>query len=148
MKVYLVDDNAMLARLIPTQMTKYGHEVLGVSADGEEALRRIPGLAVDLVLMDLDLEGVMDGVATALALQKERLVPIVFITSHAGPEIQARVKEVRFSLCLSKPFTEREIALTMSLCLERARHEQDRAWWQAELEQFKRGAAKAFPSNL
>jgi DNA-binding response OmpR family regulator len=130
-KLFLVEDNPVLARAIPSQMTKYGYEVLGVSSDGEDALAKFSGLAIDLVLMDIDLGGPMDGVATAHAMQKIREVPVVFITSHTGPEIQARVRDVKSALCLSKPFTEREISLTIELCLLRMRFEREQARWLA-----------------
>lgn len=125
-KLILVEDNPVLSRMIPLQMTKYGYEVVSVFNCGEEALKKSAELQFNLILMDIDLGGAMDGVAAAQALQRTKDVPVVFITSHDREEMRERTQSIRLSTCLAKPFTEREIALTIELSLERARHERER----------------------
>jgi len=125
-KLILVEDNPVLSRMIPLQMTKYGYEVVSVFSRGEDALKKSAELQFDLILMDIDLGGAMDGVTAAQALQRTKDVPVVFITSHDDKEMRGRTQSIRFSTCLAKPFTEREVALTIELSLQRARYERER----------------------
>lgn len=127
-KLLLVEDDPILARSIPPQMTKYGYRIAGIASTGEEGVALAARLQPDLVLMDVDLLGAMDGVAAASAIQQTRNIPILFITSHADSERTKRAKAAGPFCCLLKPLTERElaIAIELSLCRHQFGEEQRR----------------------
>ena len=68
-KILIVEDQPILSRALQRVLSKLGYVVTGVVASGEEALSTVGGTVPDLVLMDIQLAGELDGVATAERLQ-------------------------------------------------------------------------------
>jgi PAS domain S-box-containing protein len=84
--ILLVEDEARLATEQEQTLRKYGHEVV-VVATGEKAVERartIPN--IDLILMDINLGGGMDGAETAEIILGEKDIPLLFLLSSARPE--------------------------------------------------------------
>jgi CheY-like chemotaxis protein len=69
-----------------------GYEVSATIANGESALRYIVNDPPDLVLMDITIEGPIDGIEVAARIPSVPLVPVIFMTAHADDETLARVK--------------------------------------------------------
>ncbi len=136
-KLLLVENNLLLARLLPLQLTKHGYEIVAVAKSGEEAIIKAAQHPLDLVLMDIDLDGMVDGIAAAAGIQAAQDVPVIFTTSHADAEIQRRVQAAGPVTCLLKPFTEKEISIAIEFNLYRHRAERERARLEAELRRLK-----------
>ena len=64
-RILIVEDDEIICNLITTMLEKKGYAVVGKISSGEEAIVKAAELEPDLVLMDIHLEGVMDGVAAA-----------------------------------------------------------------------------------
>ena len=64
-RVLIVEDEAVVAMDIRSQLQDLGYEVAETVSSGEEACERLPKLAPDLVLMDIELKGQMDGIEAA-----------------------------------------------------------------------------------
>jgi len=124
-KILLVEDDAILARSIPPQMTKYGYRITGIASSGEEGVALATELQPDLILMDVDLRGVMDGMAAASAIRQTQNIPILFLTSHADSERTKKAKAAGPFYCLLKPLTERELAIAIELNLCRHQFEEE-----------------------
>lgn len=91
-KILLVEDDMLLAALTEMRVSEFGYDV-AVVATGEEAVERATGAELfDLVLMDIDLGCGIDGTVAAQRILARRMLPIVFLTSHAE---EAMVKKVR-----------------------------------------------------
>lgn len=92
--ILLVEDEAIIALSQIKNLEKYGYQV--ISADtGEEAIRLIKAeSAIDLVLMDIDLGPGIDGSVAAREILNSRDLPIVFLSSHAEPEIVEKTEEI------------------------------------------------------
>lgn len=116
-KLLLVEDDPIIARSIPAQMTKYGYRVVGTARSGEEAVALAEKLAPDLVIMDVDLLGAMDGLAAAAEIQKNKYLPVLYTTSHAESERTEKARAAGPFTCLLKPLTERELAMGIELSL-------------------------------
>jgi DNA-binding NarL/FixJ family response regulator len=81
--VYLIEDNRFVAEAIDGLLHTFADvQLVGVAASGEEALEALPGIAADLVLVDLALPGIsgIDTVAAIVALRPE--LPCVILSAH------------------------------------------------------------------
>ncbi len=93
-RVLVVEDEPIIALATKTSLERFGYAVSTVCS-GEAAIETARSAPVlDLVLMDIDLGDGMDGTEAAAAILSERLVPVVFLSSHTEPEVVARTEKI------------------------------------------------------
>lgn len=105
LKIYIVEDDPIIAATIETALEKQGFKVIGDSEDVETALKEINELKPDLILLDIQLEGKKDGIDLATELDKEN-IPYLYLTSQTDPSTIKRVKQTKPLGYIVKPFTE------------------------------------------
>jgi PAS domain S-box-containing protein len=120
-RILIVEDDRIVARDIAQQMTRAGYVVVGSAASGEDALTLLmqaqPELKPDLVLMDVRLEGELDGIDTARRMREWRDLPIVFLTAYADEEtIQRATTAEPFGYVL-KPFDDMQLRTVVEMSL-------------------------------
>ncbi len=96
-----------------------GHSVVGVVASGEEAIDAARRLHPDLVLMDVKLEGTLDGIETAARIRKDTDAAIVYLTAFADDETLQRAKITQPYGYILKPFHERELHVVIEVSMYR-----------------------------
>jgi two-component system sensor histidine kinase/response regulator len=116
-KILVVEDEAIVARDIQQQLASLGYDPVGHATRGEDAIAQTLALKPDLVLMDIQLAGSMDGISAAQALREQTLVPVVFLTAFASDDTLARAKEVQPYGYILKPFSERELRTVLEMAL-------------------------------
>jgi signal transduction histidine kinase len=103
---------------------KLGYEIPAMVASGEQALKEFQASPPDLVLMDIHLDGPLDGIATASRLPRDPVVPVIYLTAYSEDATLARASVTRPYGYLLKPFSERELHATIQMALARCRAEQ------------------------
>ncbi|MDS1029303.1 PAS domain S-box protein [Bacillota bacterium LX-D] len=94
-KILLAEDSRLTAKIVEDFLHKCGYEI-ETAITGEEAVQKISGgFPPDLVLMDIELAGVMDGIDAARRILKSRDIPVVFLTANTSGEIIDKIKEVK-----------------------------------------------------
>ncbi|HLZ29066.1 MAG TPA: response regulator transcription factor [Chloroflexota bacterium] len=86
-KIAIVEDEPLFRGLLENHLRRHpGFEVVGAYADGASALQRLPEVAPDVVTLDIEMPGRMDGIDVGLAL-RQRLprLGIVILSNHADP---------------------------------------------------------------
>ncbi len=116
-KILIVEDEMIVARDLSLQLTEFNYEVVGISATGEEALELNKRLVPELILMDIQLAGKLDGIQTAELIHQTSDVPVIFLTAFAGEDIVKRAKLVDPFGYILKPFSERELDMVLQLAL-------------------------------
>ncbi len=87
-KILVVEDDKMLCTIFQMFIQELGYEAIGVVRSGEEAIRLLDERsAVDCVLMDIQLDGDLDGISTARLIGQKRNTPIIFISGTTAPEV-------------------------------------------------------------
>lgn len=114
LKIYIVEDEPLIVATITSALKKHGFQVIGDSDEYDEALPAIDKTQPDLVLLDIQLEGVKDGIDLAEALDK-RAIPYLYLTSQTDPETIKRVKETQPLGYIVKPFTENGLRSNIEL---------------------------------
>lgn len=104
-RILVVEDEQIVAADLAAKLDSLGYEVAGIASSGEEAISLSETLRPELVLMDVRLQGRMDGTEAARRIQRATGAPIVFITAYA--EIFLRDPSLMNppGLCISKPFS-------------------------------------------
>jgi len=118
-KILIVEDEAVVSLDISRRLEKMGYEVMGRLASGEEAIAAIQEERPDLVLMDINLQGEIDGIETATKLYKEHNLPVIYLTAYAGESTLERAKESKPYGYILKPFKERELHAAIEIAISR-----------------------------
>ena len=122
--ILIVEDEAIVAADLAGKLGQLGYEVAGIAAEGEEAVALACRLRPHLVLMDIWLEGPMDGIEAAEAIRRQHDVPVIYLTAHSDPATLARAKLTGPFGYILKPFEERELATQIEMALYK--HQADR----------------------
>jgi PAS domain S-box-containing protein len=115
----IVEDDGILAANLESIIRELGYSVLGPVASGEEAIDLLDKHAADLVLMDIELAGALNGIETAERIGLSRDVPIVFLTGFSHDPLLDQARIVAPYGYLVKPVPERELAATVTMSLHR-----------------------------
>lgn len=142
-RILIVDDEGLIAADIQMALERLGYPSPIVASSGEEALEFARSSPFDLALMDIHLEGGMDGIATAHALKAETLAPVIYLTAHADEETLNRAKATEPLGYLIKPFTERDLRSVIEISLHKHELEErvraSEAWLSATLRSVGEG---------
>jgi PAS domain S-box-containing protein len=128
--ILIVEDDGILACCLQEMVIRMGYAAAGPLACGEEAVAYIADNRVDLVLMDIELAGSMNGIQRAEAISQARDIPIVFLTGYSHDPLLEQAKIASPYGYLIKPVPERELAATLAMALHR--HELDRELRQSQ----------------
>ncbi|HWQ66830.1 MAG TPA: response regulator [Methanospirillum sp.] len=108
-RILIVEDEAVTSVMLEKTLKELGYEVVGSAFDGEEAIALAAEKRPDLVLMDIRIQGDMDGIETAKRIYQQYDIPIIYLTAHSDDDtIQRAVASGPFGY-LIKPFKEREL---------------------------------------
>lgn len=118
-KILIVEDEALIALGIEKLLRSLGHEVCGIVSAGEEALGQAAALRPDLVLMDINLAGAMDGIETAALIRERLAIPSVYLTAHADEATLARAKKTDPYGFVLKPFHKTDLRIGLDMALHR-----------------------------
>lgn len=118
-RIVVVEDERIVALHLGQQLIKLGYQVVGTVASGKQALDKISELRPDVVLMDIHIEGELDGIETAARIPEELQIPVVYLTAYSEEATLARARATKPYGYLVKPFAERELHATIQMTLER-----------------------------
>ena len=82
-RIMVVEDEWVVALHLREQLIKLGYEIVDTVASGRQALEKMPELRPDVVLMDIHLEGELDGIETAARTPDELQIPVVYLTAYS-----------------------------------------------------------------
>lgn len=130
-RILVVEDERIVALHLKQQLIRLGYLVDAVVASGDRALRQVADRRPDVVLMDIHIEGCMDGIETAKLIPSELRIPVIYLTAYSDEDTLARARDTTPYGYLLKPFTERELHATIKMVL--ARHGAESAVRESEL---------------
>lgn len=123
-RIVVVEDDRVVARDIAQQLTRIGHTVVGTTARGEDALALTLATKPSLVLMDIRLEGEMDGIDAAEQIRARSRVPVIFLTAYADDSTVLRASQAEPFGYLIKPFEDSQLRTAIEMALYKHAAEQ------------------------
>lgn len=124
-RVLIVEDEAIVAMDIADRLAAMGYELAGRAASGSLALELAGSVKPDLVLMDIRLQGSMDGVAAAEEIRRHLRVPVIFLTAYSEEATLSRAKRAEPFGYLLKPFDDRELRSAIEIAIYKHRSEEE-----------------------
>ena len=114
-KILVVEDELISAKGIRSALKSLGYDVLDIVASGKEAIQKASGSQPDLILMDIKLDGEMDGIEAARQIKDRFNIPVVYLTAHADDATLERAKITDPFGYILKPFEERELHVAIEI---------------------------------
>jgi diguanylate cyclase (GGDEF)-like protein/PAS domain S-box-containing protein len=128
--ILIVEDEPNLAMDIQNSLINFGYIIAGQTDRGEDAVKKTGELHPDLILMDIDLKGEMDGIEAAAQIRARIDLPVIFLTTLANQSTLERACQAEPYGYILKPFEEHELAIAIEIAvykhsMEKKMHESE-----------------------
>ncbi len=145
--ILVVEDDSVNAAKIEHQLIKLGYSVAGVVASGEEAIDLAEKSNPDLVLMDIGLDGKMDGIETANLIRRKFAIPVIYLTTNTDEQTLERARSTEAHGYLLKPILGPVLHSSLQIALHKAEMEsrvrEERKWLVTTLRCIRDGVIAA-----
>lgn len=118
-KILIVEDDDIIARVEDWRLKNLGYTVCGRATNGAEAIELVSSKKPDVVLMDINIKGEIDGIETARMIKKEFNIPVIYVTSHSDGATLVRAKETKPDGFILKPFEDNDLRIAIQLALKK-----------------------------
>jgi CheY-like chemotaxis protein len=116
-KVLIVEDDRVIVKIAEWRLNKLGYEVAGKAETEADAMELVIKNRPDVILMDINLKGEIDGIETAKRIKKDFNIPVIFVTSHTDGDTLIRAKAIRPDGFIRKPFEDDDLRVAIELAL-------------------------------
>lgn len=116
-KILVVEDEIIIAMEIAERLKAMGYEVMRIVSNGQMAIENAIREEPDLILMDIMIQGEIDGIETATKIRSFSDIPVIYLTANADEPTLQRAKVSDAFGYLIKPFEERELNTTIEMAL-------------------------------
>jgi len=114
-KILVVEEDMVIGANISLQLTTLGYETSGIVPGGEDALLHVKQNQPDIILMDIQLKGILDGVETAKEIQKDFNIPIIYLTTNTNDALIHKAKATKPVTFIVKPFKKIDLKHAIEL---------------------------------
>lgn len=118
-KILVVEDERIVAKDISKRLGALGYTVVATVPSGEEAIQKVRETHPDLVLMDIQLKGQVDGIEAAEQIRADFGTPVIYLTAYADENTLQRAKVTEPFGYIVKPFDERDLHAAIEIALRR-----------------------------
>ena len=114
-KILIAEKERIIAIDIKNSLHRMGCEVMEILSSGEEVIRKVKEEKPDLILMEITLDGVLDGIETAEIISSKYDIPVIYLTAYSDRETLQRAKITEPYGYLIRPFDSREIEIAIEM---------------------------------
>ena len=122
-RILIVEDDMIIAANISLQLSKLGYEVTGIESRGEDAVNHAIENRPDIILMDIQLKGNINGIEAAKQIQEKLDIPLIYLTANSDESSFQKAKETRPYAFITKPFNKLNLERTIELVIEKVSSE-------------------------
>jgi diguanylate cyclase (GGDEF)-like protein len=120
-RLLIVEDELLIAQSLARKLGRLGYAITGIVTSGLDAIEAAATEKPDLVLMDIILQGDMDGIEAAEHIYAEYEIPVVFITAYADDDTLLEAQRVGAYGYLLKPYQEEAVNAALRIALTKHR---------------------------
>jgi len=120
-KVLIVEDEVIVAKDIGDTLLSLGYAVTGTATSAEGAIELSESTEPDIVLMDIMLEGELDGTEAAEVIRSRFNIPVIFLTAYSNAKTLQRAKTTNPYGYILKPYQETDLYTTIEIALHKHR---------------------------
>lgn len=148
LRILIVEDDSVSALLLQRALEKNAHQIIGIADTGEKALEMLDEYGADIVMMDINLAGELDGIKTTEIINEKFDIPVVYLSASSDAETLNKVVGTNPSAYVIKPFNIRELNMVIELAIFKDRKEKELQKLNNELEEkVKQRTAELFEAN-
>ncbi len=118
-RIIIVEDEVITQRFLQDIFSQYSADVVGCFDNAKDVLEQISILGCDMILMDINIKGPMDGIQLARKILEKHSLPIIFITAHNDDETVEETLELSPYGFICKPFTGKDVIVTTQIAYKR-----------------------------
>jgi len=122
-KILIVEDELIVAKSIARNLEKFNYQVVGMAISGEEAIDFVAINPPDLILMDIFLQGKIDGIHAADTIWSLYKIPVIYLTANADISTVNKAKHTGSFGYILKPFKVQELQATIEIALSKYREQ-------------------------
>ncbi len=137
-RILVVEDEIIVAIDLQHELNALGYRVTDIASSGQEAVKKAGQIRPDLVLMDIRLDGDMDGIEAAEQIRTNFDIPIVYLTAYADTDTLRRAKVTDPFGYIIKPYQERDLHVTIEMALYKHQTDRKLKTYATELEKRNR----------
>jgi len=115
--ILIVEDDSIIALDIREKLKHWGYDIASVFKTAEEAVASIDSLKPDLIIMDINLAGEMDGIEAATLIKNNYHVPVIYLTAYSDNTTLSRILESESYGYIHKPIDDSVMKFTIELAL-------------------------------
>jgi len=142
--VLIVEDEPVIAHNIERSLVRMGYRVSGICANANQVITAVHIERPDLVLLDIHLEGTEDGVVVAERLRDLHAIPVIYLSALMDDATLARAKITQPFGYIAKPFSQRELQITLEIALYKAEMERRLAEQEIHIQRIIDGISQGF----
>ncbi|MEW6138620.1 MAG: PAS domain S-box protein [Thermodesulfobacteriota bacterium] len=124
-RILVVEDESIVAADLRSTLEVRGYEVCAVVGTGEDAVSAARSYAPNLALVDVFLQGSVDGISAARIIQEELDVPVIYLTAYFDEDLLKRARTTKPFGYLTKPFRDIELYGTIETALFKHQTDQE-----------------------
>ncbi|MCP4746107.1 MAG: response regulator [Desulfobacteraceae bacterium] len=115
--ILVVEDDTNVATVLQARLENFGYCVCDIKKSGYQAIAAAAEHQPDLILMDIMLEGDMNGIQAAEQIKKQQDVPIIFLSCRSDQEIMDRAISTEPFGYIVKPYDNNNLRTTIQITL-------------------------------
>jgi len=114
MRILIVEDEIIIAEDLKLTLQGFGHEVIAIVSSGEKAIAYADSLTPDVIFMDINLDGEINGIEAARKIGDKHDIPIVFCSAYIDRITERETSQIKSGIFISKPVEESKIQTALS----------------------------------
>jgi PAS domain S-box-containing protein len=134
--ILIVEDETIVAEDTRDALIEVGYTVQDIAGSGEEAIEQAKTLKPDLVLMDINLKGSIDGIQAAAKINVKLNIPVVYVTAYTDRKTLDRIKSTNPYGFILKPYKIKELLSVIEITLYKHEKEKELGKYQKHLEEL------------
>ena len=116
-KILVVEDEFITATALQSSLEDLGFEVVGTADNGDEAIQAAGEHKPDVILMDIQLIGDMNGITAAGIIKQKYEIPVIFLTGQSDDATIGKALESEPFGYIVKPFEEKNLKTSITMAL-------------------------------
>jgi len=122
-RIFIVEDEAIIAEEIKSTLELLGFAIAGHTMNGDKALDHFASTDADLILLDINIKGTLNGIDLAKIIREKYDIPFIFLTSFSDRDTLSQVKDLMPYGYIVKPFNEHDLKVNIELALHKYEQE-------------------------
>lgn len=117
LNILILEDESIIALYIKNSINILGHNVVDIVKDASSALTSIQNNKIDIALVDININGDLDGIQAANIINKTHNIPIIFLTAYKDMQTLKRALKIEFVGYIVKPFRDDELETMINIAI-------------------------------